>query len=295
MTEPRDPNQEATELASAYLDGEASDAEAARVEADPALLALVDSMREARERVQAAPSAVDPARREAAIAAALAAFDEQHAADAPEAPVTSLVDVAARRAGTSTRTLRIVAVAAVIALVALAVPLLAGLGGGDDDDAATEAVQDSSGDSGGDDFDASAGAGPDAAEDGELEAPASGSPPVGSAGDLSEDAAQRLLSLGYATDLGSFSDLTELEDAARAALGAERASTPSTSWGSDLATQCVVDTAEDLLNQGMTIDLAAPATLEGQEVAVIVSSKDGQQRFAVVALTDCTEVTVGRL
>lgn len=69
-------NDDDLELASAYLDDEVTDAERARVETSPELLQLVEQMRSVRDSVGATgpPSA---ATRDAAVAAALAAFDAQ--------------------------------------------------------------------------------------------------------------------------------------------------------------------------------------------------------------------------
>ena len=111
------------ELASAHLDGATSPEEAAQVAADPALQARVEELRAVRDAVAAVPP-VDPARRDAAIAAALAAFEE---AGPPEpgrsASVTSLTEVAARR-GRSARARRWLGAAAVIALLVALVPLV---------------------------------------------------------------------------------------------------------------------------------------------------------------------------
>jgi hypothetical protein len=72
---------DASELASAYLDGEVSDDERARVESDAALVAEVERLRRVRAALGDVPSASAPSR-EAAIAAALSTFDEQHTTDA---------------------------------------------------------------------------------------------------------------------------------------------------------------------------------------------------------------------
>jgi hypothetical protein len=86
-------------LASAYLDGELSADERVRVESDPEVLALVDRLRAVASDI----AAVDPpaaARRDATFLAALAAFDEMSAADAPArtgAPDRSVVPMPARR------------------------------------------------------------------------------------------------------------------------------------------------------------------------------------------------------
>ena len=127
------------DLASAHLDGATSPEEAARIAADPALQARVDALRAVRAAVGATPS-VDPVRRDAAIAAALAAFEDAGREDTdgrPRAPVTSLTEVAARR-GPSTRMLRLVGAAAVVLLLAALVPLVASLELSSDDDSAQD-------------------------------------------------------------------------------------------------------------------------------------------------------------
>jgi hypothetical protein len=85
---------DATELASAYLDGEVSDVERAQVEGDGALLAEVERLRQVRAALGDVPSA-PPAIATAAIAAAMSVFDEQHAvADEQD---TNVVALAQRR------------------------------------------------------------------------------------------------------------------------------------------------------------------------------------------------------
>ncbi len=64
------------DLASAYLDGQLSPEEAARVEADPGLLAEVDALAAVVERLQTEEPPVDAGTRERHLSAAMAAFDE---------------------------------------------------------------------------------------------------------------------------------------------------------------------------------------------------------------------------
>lgn len=71
-------NEELDELASAYVDGEASPDEIARVESDPELLSLVEEYRALRQSSLVAPP-IDTDLQERHISAALAAFDELHA------------------------------------------------------------------------------------------------------------------------------------------------------------------------------------------------------------------------
>jgi hypothetical protein len=142
MTDHHLPDPDADDLdalASAHLDGATSAEEAARVAGDPALQARVEELRAVREAVAALPP-VDTARREVAIAAALAAFAEDGAAASaspPLAPVTSLATVTARRRPSPTRVMRVVGAAAAVVLLAALVPLLGKLGGSDDDAAST--------------------------------------------------------------------------------------------------------------------------------------------------------------
>jgi hypothetical protein len=75
-------------LASAYLDGALTSDERARAEADPEVMAAVERLGELR-RALAVVEPVDSARRDAAIQAALGAFDTERAPDAP-APAASL-------------------------------------------------------------------------------------------------------------------------------------------------------------------------------------------------------------
>ena len=116
------------ELASAYLDGVASPEEAARVDADPALQARVEELRAVRAALAEVPE-VDAIRRDAAIAAALAAFDEEGAEPDAALPVVPL----APRRRLSPTTVRVLGAAAVVAILALLVPLLTSISGGEDE------------------------------------------------------------------------------------------------------------------------------------------------------------------
>jgi hypothetical protein len=149
------------ELASAFLDGEATAAEAARVDADPVLLARVEELRGVREAVSTAVGHVDPARRDAAIAAALAG-----------AQTDELAVVRARRV-TSTRWLKIASAAAALALLAGGTSVVAGLG----DDDSTELA----------DVDSSIGDDEAAVEDGALYDAATGAPGSSTADAMSVD------------------------------------------------------------------------------------------------------------
>src|SRR3954469_11477487 len=98
------------ELASAYLDGEATDAERARVEHDPALLARVARMRAARDALASAPlDEPDEAAKDAAIRTAVTASE------------ATVIDLRRERVR---RGLRIASIAAAVVLVVGAAGLL---------------------------------------------------------------------------------------------------------------------------------------------------------------------------
>jgi hypothetical protein len=144
MTDMTDPHDD--EIASAHLDGAATDEERARVHGDPGLQARVAALGAVRDALQE-PIPVDPAARDAAIAAALAAFDAEGAT--PEAASVATVRPIAARRGLSPTALRVVGAAAVLVLLALLVPLLAR--SGDDDEASFEAAGDATSDAAGED------------------------------------------------------------------------------------------------------------------------------------------------
>lgn len=78
------------ELASAYLDGQLSAEDAARVESDPALLTEVDALAAVVERLQTEEAPLDAGTRQRHLASALAAFD-QSAAPTNVIPLDSAV------------------------------------------------------------------------------------------------------------------------------------------------------------------------------------------------------------
>ena len=111
-------------LANAYLDGEVSAEERARAEADPEVVAEVARLRAVSEALRVTDEP-DPQRREAAIHAALDAFELRPAATiatTPELPVAPPVSLDARRRARWLRPLA--AAAAVVVLIAGGVALL---------------------------------------------------------------------------------------------------------------------------------------------------------------------------
>lgn len=185
MTDHHDPD----ELASSHLDGATSPDAAALVAADPALQERVEAMRAVRAAIQH-PVDVDAAARDAAIAAALDAFDEEVAA--PAAPAGGTVTPIAPRRSLSPTARRVLGAAAVVALLALLVPLLAN--SGQDDAESADATFEETGDAIGGRGEAEASAGDGGAE-------------MGGA-----DAATSTSLRGQVLALGTFDDVDELLD-----------------------------------------------------------------------------------
>ena len=127
------------ELASAHLDGATTPEEAALVETDPELQARVEALGAVRSALAVAPL-VDDERREQAIAAALAAYDEQNDTTVPAPSVGSLTPLADRRRGPSPHAWRIIGAAAAVAALAALVPLLASLSSRSDNSTASLAT-----------------------------------------------------------------------------------------------------------------------------------------------------------
>lgn len=247
------------ELASAHLDGATTPEEATRVDADPALSARVEALRRVRDAVRAAPP-VDPERRDAALAAARAAFDavDAEADSAPAAPVRSLADVAARRRPSPTRVRQVLgAVAAVVAL-ALLVPLLGRLEPGRDDDAATF---ESTGDA------IEGGASDGARDESALEDAVSSTTAPGA---------------GAASPLGAFDDLDALAEAVAADLdGGGDASGPSTAFQEEGDASCAA-TASSAGRVATT-----SAAVAGVPVVVAVTTGEGGRTLLVYRASDC--------
>lgn len=143
-TTPDPDRDQADEVVSAYVDGEATAAEIAAVEGDPQLLARAAAFRLVSEAV-GSDFAPDPDRRNSAIAAALDS-GEPAVVDSPtkELPVARLDEHRDRRQ----RNLKIASIAAAILVVVLvAVPVVRSLdSGGSDQQATVSATAESSAD-----------------------------------------------------------------------------------------------------------------------------------------------------
>lgn len=259
------------ELASAHLDGTASPEEAAQVAADPALQARVEDLRAVRAAVGALPP-VDPARRDTAIAAALAAFEEGASgaeAHGPAATVTPLATVATRR-GPSPRALRVVGVAAAIVLLAALVPLLGQLGSSDDATASRDQAFEETGSSTGDD-----------ATSGVESAPAAGSA-------VPEETSTSAAALP--TDLGRFDDLAALVAAVDARASQEIGDAPtSVEAGGNSGDGCLSERSTQARANGARTIATAIATIDGDDVvALIVTDANGGRTLQVFLTDTCT-------
>lgn len=136
---PTDPTDDDL-LASLYLDGEATPAERAKVEADPELMRLVEAFASTAESMGAVAPPAELSRVQ--IAAALDLFDEQHAekragaaTSAPAAEVRSLADRREQKTQRALPTWLGAAAAAVLVIGGLGFAAST-LGGGDDSDTA---------------------------------------------------------------------------------------------------------------------------------------------------------------
>lgn len=305
-------------LASDILDGLLPADESGAALREPAVAQRVAEMRAAQALVREVP-AVDPARREAGLSAALAAASGRSpGADTPSAPATPAVpaapatsdELAARRgrpqaAGRARRHVPgWLTAAAVLLLVAAFGGLVATVGGSDSDDAGTSSdvaaptPQQSSDEatSGGDDG---------AAGDSEADRDASAAESSGGApGDApttttpatgSEFGDQGATGDGSPVDLGEVASVDEVASgvsdigslaAAPPADEVEEARAAASEPLARFAT-CRPVGAED--GPGRTVSVAAVATLDGRPVAAWVVAEAGV-RTVIVADAGCTVV-----
>ena len=271
MTDAPLPPDAADELASAHLDGAATDAERARVEADRSLQARVQALAAVRAAVRT-PVPVDDARREAALAAALAAAEEPGGVLAPAGSSTTapVVPLAARwRSAGRDRRLRYLAVAAAVAVVALAVPVLDRLGAEDDEaDTASVAL----------DAEASSPAARDGAEESGMDDAAGGS------------AAAPTAEAFVADDLGPFDGVDDLAAALREQpeLADDADAAPTTTGGAEAMTSTTLAACDGQLTLPADTEVLfdATATLGGTPVVVVVHRLPGGEPQLLVAAVD---------
>ncbi len=281
MTDPTDPTDELDELdalASDHLDGHTTEAEAARIAADPVLAARVASLEAARAALRAEVP-VDGAARTAAIAAALDAFDAAGVQERSTglAPVT----MPAGGRAPSRRALQLVAIAAALVLLALAVPLLSSLDRSDDDDdeAATALDADTFGEAGGD-----------------LESSAPPAPSV--AEDSATDGAAQAYNADSPVELGAFPDVDALRDAVRAAAPAPTSRAVPSTTAADVPGRA--GTADESLSASPCAEevaaraptFSARATVEGRDVLALVQvTAAGTAELVVLDAATCSVVT----
>lgn len=255
MTDHLEPDDPLDDLASAHLDGLTSPDEAAGIERDPELSGRVTAFAAARAAVQADTGPIDAERRDAAIAAAISAFD-------PSASGATVTPLSAARGRRLTRRVKVLGLAAAAAALAILVPVLANRG--DDRSTTTAAgVPDSPAKREADDATASA--------------PMASAAPSGGAG--ADSGASQLMVLDDApVDLGTFTDLTDLTESVRARLS--DTSAPSTTVPAPGATTtvpsaddqtCLTQAADAASQAGGFVVLSGIAEVDGRSVVVVVT------------------------
>ena len=254
------------DLASALLDGTLPEAAAAAARRDPAVLARMAAMAEARDRLRDVPPP-DPRARDRAVAAALAAFEP--AAGGP-GRVADLGESRRRRRGPPRWLGAAAAVVLVVAgLAGLAV--LAGDGQGGDEDVSLSAEQDAGGAASGDD--ASDEAGGDDRDDGAAAAPTTPEEAARAAGYLGSFASAAALA-DHVSDLAS-GDFSAGE--------AETAESVVPSQSTLATAACAAESLPPVLRDGDgTIELYGHADLDGAPVEVWVVSTAGGRRLVAV-------------
>jgi hypothetical protein len=327
MTDPtHDPQAELDELASAYLDGQASFAEARRVEQDPELLARVEGLRQARDAIRLPDRPVDHERREAAIAAAMIAAGHEPltaalplTAPVPTPAVGDLAEVRARRAARR-RWLPAVGIAAAIAIAALLVPRLGDDGDRDDPVASkAETFQDRAADSevaadsaDGDDRDRSSTAsaeigapppseltgGTSAGAGATAEPGATAPAPTTPAGD---PATTTTSTTGFTTlttvvapfvDLGTFEegDVSTLREAAKAEADSPKAEAAESSAAVD---RCLAEMEDPAQLDGATVIYTAIAKVGEETVVALVLQLESGRELRARYLDGCERLIDG--
>lgn len=280
MTHPQQPphdNDPLDELASAHLDGVTTPAEAAQVGADPGLAHRLERLAAVRDALRAsAPASVDATQRDAAIAAALAAFDE--ADDLAASTTTTAVPLAhPHRARPRRRTLQLVGIAAAAVLLALTVPVLDRIGSDRRDDTASSS------------FDATGSSLAPSAEEG-----AASGAGGGTAGGAKDQASNLdAFEAAGAPDLGPFAELDALQAAVRGQLGTAARPT-TTAAGADSPDRTTTATSCTPSGEGAVVYVAR-ATLSTQPVTVVVREDPAGGRTLLVLDAGCAVLSEGPL
>lgn len=267
-----------TELASALLDGTLPEAAAAAARRDPAVMARLAQLEQARDRVGDLPPAPIEAR-EAMLAAALDAFDTAPA----ESPVSDL-EARRRARGRRRQAPRWLGAAAAVALVLAGVGVVAILGqrSGDQDNQASMSAADEATEAGGSGDDSSASA----------DAEAGAAAPE--AQDAPTTAATRTAPAQLG-DLGSFATSTDLvarvrddpllyqaQSEADTALSAPGTATTQAGCASG-------DLPRVLQDQDNAVVALGSATVDGKAVGVWVADTPSGRRVVLVD-SDCRTV-----
>jgi hypothetical protein len=307
-------NDDLTLLASAYLDGDVTADERARVENDSAALAEVDRLRSVRALLgDVEPQAISV--REAQLATALEVWDRlperertgarrdgtpagiDAAAVAGAASVTAPTPLSSRRrSGRSTSTRWLTGAAAALVLVLAAGVALQLSSSSSDDEASSEET--STGD-GADALTATARAeGTDAAE-GELPAPTAEAAEAGDEASIELDTGiDNAAPPGENVGLDQLENLTDLADFAAAAVGApispdDVPAATSAPGGEDLSeAETLLDEAE--LPRCLGVDIiVGPAVY--RDVAVVVGIDQSRDLAIAYQAATCAEVARARL
>ncbi len=274
MTDHHDPLQD---LASAHLDGEGDLPDPS----DRELRAQIDRLGAARDALRSAAAPADALRREQAIAAALAVFDEEPCDEEPcdeepceVGPFSQVLIPPRWHRPRRLRAVELAGIAAAIVLVALAVPVLGHLRDGSREEVVAPTAKSST----------------DAA------------PGAGMSGD--DSSSTQMVLDATATDLGAFADVGVLADAVRARLAAT--ATTNTTSRAEASTETEAAATEPARGvtappcareraAGGTEVFTAQATLDGRPVIVVVHEDPGGRTLVVLAHDDCSTISSQRL
>jgi hypothetical protein len=256
------PTDGADEVISAYLDGEATPEEVARVESDPRLQARLEVLRAAATAGAAAPAPSREADRERIIAAALDAAG-------PSPRRAEVVDLDEARRRRARRLAPLLTAAAAILVVLFAIPLLAGLGDDDGDNQAATGVSEPP---------------PEISDEaGGAAAATTAAPGV----------AAPTASAAFPQDLGAFADeaalvdvVDELASTAEGLAAAESATTTAAADAGSGRFDCAAAIAQANTALG-PLRLTAVATVAGQPVWVFVYGDPPSQILVIATDPGC--------
>lgn len=270
------------ELASAYLDGVASDSERARVEASPDLLSLVATFEAARNRLRSTAPPAAGSGMEAAVAAALAEFDVlQSTPAAALADTGDLTDAEVAAPGNVVPLRRhrwsrvVLSAAAALLIGGVAVAAIDSFGGSSDDQSgsAEPAVQKAA-----DTGDAAGGAAPQTIS--AIEGAASPVPVLDDAADLQAYAVSPDTSADAVTAGGATETVAAAETTAAGAGTATTAAAAETTAGAESAPQSAVPAAAPT-SRAVVLSFPFDCPLEPTQVVVQEISWQGTPAVVV--------------